>query len=85
MEMLALKLSVKLLSHNFPNPSRAFPWSVDREGAGFKTAMKPRFNLAFYPLKGGRLWIVLSESGATGFVNHYTCLDAEDTAMFHRL
>jgi hypothetical protein len=29
-----------ILLGNFPNPSRALPWSVDREGAGFQNFMK---------------------------------------------
>lgn len=44
--------------------------------------MKPRFQLSFYPLKGGLLWIVLAETHGTGFVNHGTTLDAEETAAF---
>ena len=44
--------------------------------------MKPRFHLSLYPLKGGRLWIILTESDSTGFVNHRTTLDAEETAAF---
>jgi hypothetical protein len=47
--------------------------------------MKPRFNLSFYPLKDGGLWIVLTESHGTGFVNHYTTLDAADHASFKSL
>jgi hypothetical protein len=47
--------------------------------------MKPRSNLSLYPLKGGRLWIVLTVSRPFGFTNHYTTLDAEETAAFWRL
>lgn len=56
--------------------------------------MKPRFQLALYPLSGNRLWIVLTVTdffqtigGITMPVTlpTYTTLDAEETAAFWRL
>jgi hypothetical protein len=47
--------------------------------------MKPRFNLSFYPLAFGQLWIVLTEVTARTLISHRTILDAEEAAMFRRL
>ena len=49
--------------------------------------MKPRFQLAFYPLSGKRLWIVLAiadpfRDGFDSMAHSYTTLDAEETAAF---
>jgi len=51
--------------------------------------MKPRFNLSFYPLKGGCLYLILTEfnryslgNGVTTNAYYRTTLDAEETAAF---
>lgn len=44
--------------------------------------MKPRFSLSFYPLKGGRLWVILTESTSHGFTHHRFTLDAEEADAF---
>jgi len=51
--------------------------------------MKPRFNLSFYPLKGGCLWVILTEHDKrklddpiVSISYHRTTLDAEETAAF---
>lgn len=44
--------------------------------------MKPRSQLSLYPLKGGRLWIVLTGHDMSLTT---TTLDADDAAAFRRL